>query len=211
MAVGRAGCSGARLGSDVTVSLQRLFIVRHGETAWSITRQHTGRTDLPLTAKGEHDARALGSRLAQFRFAAVLSSPLRRAQRTAVLAGFGAVLQPSQDLLEWDYGVYEGRRTTDIRNEFPGWHLFEHGCPGGESPQAVGMRADRVIARIGNIAGDVLVFAHQDILRVVAVRWLRLDVVNARFFPLSTASISILGYDHGIEEPAFELWNASNN
>lgn len=195
----------------MTTSLQRVFIVRHGETAWSITRQHTGRTDLPLTAKGEHDAQALAPRLAQVCFAAVLSSPLQRAQRTAVLAGFGADLQIDDDLLEWDYGAYEGRRTVDIRSEFPGWQLFEHGCPGGETPQAVGVRADRAIARIRNIAGDVLLFAHQDILRVVAVRWLRMNVVNGRFFPLCTASISMLGYDHGIDEPAFKLWNGSSN
>jgi probable phosphoglycerate mutase len=192
----------------VTPSLQRLFVVRHGETAWSVTRQHTGRTDLPLTAQGESDAEALAPWLAQFRFAAVLSSPLQRARRTAVLAGFGASLQPDPDLLEWDYGAYEGRRTVDIRREYPGWRLFEHGCPGGETPQNVSARADRAIGRIRRIAGDVLVFAHQDILRVIAVRWLGLDVSQGRFFPLSTASVGILGYDHGIDEPAFRLWNA---
>lgn len=211
MAVGHTGCGGTRLGSDVTAPLQRLFIVRHGETALSITRQHTGRTDLALTAQGERDAVALAPRLTQFRFAAVLSSPLQRAQQTAVLAGFGAALQPDHDLLEWDYGAYEGRRTVDIRSEFPGWQLFEHGCPDGETPQAVGVRADRVIARVRSIEGDVLMFAHQDILRVVAVRWLGLDVAMGRFFPLTTASISILGYDHSIDEPAFKLWNASSD
>ena len=153
----------------------KIYLVRHGETAWTISGQHTGRTDIPLTERGERDAQKLSARLRSMTFANVRTSPLQRAWRTGELAGFGARAEADADLLEWDYGAYEGRRTADIRAERPGWHLFEDGCPGGETVEAVGTRADRVIARIRACAGDVLLFAHRDILRVLAARRLAAD------------------------------------
>ena len=187
--------------------LSNVYLVRHGETAWTVSRQHTGRTDLPLTEKGEHDAQALSVRLTSMRFDTVLTSPLQRARRTGELAGFGDAAQPDPDLMEWDYGAYEGRRTVDIRNERPGWRLFKDGCPGGETLQAVGVRADRVIGRIRALPSDVLVFAHRDLLRILATRWLGLPAEEARHLYLTTASLSILGYDHDLDEPVIRLWN----
>ena len=187
--------------------LANAYLVRHGETAWAISRQHTSRTDIPLTERGEHDAQALSAQLNGMSFAQVLTSPLQRARRTAELAGFGDCAQPDPDLMEWDYGAYEGRRTAEIRAERPGWRLFKDGCPGGETLQAVSLRADRVIARIRALESDVLVFAHRDILRILAARWLSLSAVEARHFYLTTASLNILGYDHDINEPVIRLWN----
>ena len=186
----------------------KVYLVRHGETAWTVSGQHTGRTDLPLTEQGERDARTLGARLRGMTFARVLASPLQRARRTAELAGFGSSLEPDADLQEWDYGAYEGRRTADIQVERPGWRLFEHGCPGGETLDAVGARADHVIARARASAGDVLLFAHRDIVRVLAARWLGLSAHAGRHFFLATASLSILGYHHDLDEPVIHLWNA---
>jgi len=140
-------------------------------------------------------------------FANVLTSPLQRARRTGELAGFGAHAEADADLLEWDYGAYEGRRTADIRAERPGWHLFEDGCPGGETVEAVGARADRVIARIRACAGDVLLFAHRDIFRVLAARWLGVAAREGRYFYLAPASLSVLGYHHDLDEPVIRLWN----
>ena len=188
-------------------ALSKVYLVRHGETAWTISGQHTGRTDIALTERGERDAQELSARLKGLTFAKVLTSPLQRAWRTAELAGFGDSAQPDPDLMEWDYGAYEGRRTAEIRAEHPGWHLFKDGCPGGETLQAVSVRADRVIGRIRVLEGDVLVFAHRDILRILAIRWLNLPAVEARHFYLTTASLSILGYDHGLDEPVIRLWN----
>src|SRR5881409_4009972 len=148
-----------------------IYLARHGETAWSLTGQHTGLTDLPLTERGEQNARALGERLIGLNFAKVFTSPLQRAARTCELAGFGAVAEVDRDLLEWNYGEYEGRLTTDIHRERPDWQLFRDGCPGGESPNEVGRRADRAVKRVRAVQGDVLVFSSAHFLRVFAARW----------------------------------------
>ncbi len=185
----------------------RIVLVRHGETAWSLSGQHTGRTDIPLTERGEREALTLRARLAGRSFAHVFTSPLVRAARTCELAGFGAVAVPDPDLMEWGYGAYEGRRTVDIRIERPDWELFRDGCPGGEPPPDVSARADRVVARLREITGDALLFAHRDILRIVAVRWLRLPVETAERFLFSTAAVSVLGRDRAPHRPVIELWN----
>jgi probable phosphoglycerate mutase len=188
-------------------TLPVLYLARHGETAWSLSGQHTGLTDLPLTDRGEANARRLGGRLAGLRFAKVLASPLVRAARTCELAGFGAAAETDRDLVEWDYGEYEGRRTGDIRATRPDWDLFRDGCPGGESPHQVGARADRVIARVRAVRGDVLAFSSGHFLRVLAARWLGLEAVAGRYFLLGTASLSALGYEHGAREPVIRLWD----
>jgi probable phosphoglycerate mutase len=188
-------------------SLPRVYLARHGETAWTISHQHTGRTDIPLTARGEANARSLGERLAGETFEGVFVSPLGRARRTCELAGFGAQARPEADLLEWDYGSYEGRTTAEIRAERPGWYLFRDGCPGGESVEAVGARADRVVARARAARGHVILFGHSHFFRVLAARWLGLPAADARLFVLGTAALSILGYEHSLDEPAILLWN----
>jgi broad specificity phosphatase PhoE len=187
--------------------LPRVFLARHGETAWTISRQHTGLTDIPLTDRGERDAGQLGERLKGISFAKVFTSPLQRANRTCELAGFADVAEIDSDLVEWDYGDYEGRTTAEIRTQRPDWQLFLHGAPNGESVAAVAARADRVIARLRAISGDTLVFSSGHFSRVLAVRWLGLEVAAGRLFILSTASVCILGYDHGLDEPAIHLWN----
>jgi probable phosphoglycerate mutase len=184
-----------------------VYLARHGETAWSITGQHTGRTDIPLTAGGERNALSLHQRLEGVVFAKVLVSPRLRARRTCELAGFGDRAEVEPDLQEWDYGEYEGRRTADIRQERPDWYLFRDGCPGGESVEAIGGRADRVVAHLRALNGNVLIFSHGHILRVLAARWLGLPPGDARLFVLSTAALSILGYEHTRNEPAIRLWN----
>jgi len=192
-------------------SLPEVYLARHGETAWTLTGQHTGRTDIPLTARGEHNAMSLRQRLNGVTFAKVLASPLGRARRTCELAGFGDTGKIVADLQEWDYGDYEGRRTADIRQERPDWDLFRDGGPGGESVAAVGARADRVIARLRAIDGHVLLFSHGHFLRVLAARWLGLPAGAARYFLLSTAALSILGYEHTRDEPAIRLWNDTHH
>lgn len=187
--------------------LPRVWLVRHGETAWTITGQHTGRTDLALTPRGEEEARALGARLEDMRHATVFTSPLQRARQTCVLAGCGAAARDDADLVEWDYGAYEGVRTVDIRARRPAWRLFEDGCPDGETAAMVGARADRVIARARACGGDVILFAHRDVLRVLTARWLDMDAREGRRFTLSTASVSTLGYDHDLTEPVVAQWN----
>jgi probable phosphoglycerate mutase len=184
-----------------------VFLARHGETAWSLTGQHTGRTDLPLTERGERNAHALGERLSGLKFAKVFTSPLLRARRTCELAGFGSAATVDQDLVEWDYGEYEGRRTSEIRADRPEWQLFRDGCPGGESPDEVGARADRVVSRLRAVPGDVLIFSSGHFLRVLAARWLGLEPAGGRLFLLSTASLSALGYEHNISQPVICLWN----
>ncbi len=191
-------------------TLPLIVLVRHGETAWTLSGQHTGLSDIALTDAGCDSAKALNATLKNFTFAAVFTSPLKRARQTAELAGYGdiAVLEP--DLSEWDYGDYEGITTAAIRAERPDWRLFEHGCPNGESPEAVGERADRLIVRIQQIhgaSGNVLIFAHSDILRVLVARWLRLPALDGRRFLLATSSLSVLGYDHDLEEPAIRRLN----
>ena len=188
-------------------ALPVVYLARHGETAWTISGQHTGVTDLPLTAQGEAEAVRLGKRLEGLTFAAVLTSPLQRAVRTCGLAGFGSVAEVEPDLLEWNYGAYEGRTSADIRAERPDWQLFRDGCPGGESPDQVGARADRVIRRVRAIEGDVLVFSSGHLLRVFAARWLRLDPGAGRYFLLGTASLSVVGYEHDRSEPVIRLWD----
>jgi probable phosphoglycerate mutase len=182
-------------------------VARHGETAWSVSGQHTGTTDLPLTDRGERNARRLEERFRGVTFAKVFTSPLQRATRTCELAGFGSVAEIDRDLLEWNYGKYEGRRTVEILADRPGWQLFRDGCPGGESPDQVGARADRVVNRVRAIDGDVLVFSSGHFLRVFAARWLGLDAAFGRYFVLSTASVSALGYEHNRSEPVIRLWD----
>ena len=186
-------------------------LIRHGETAWTLSGQHTGRTDIALTEQGESEALGLSAALLGMSFANVLTSPLRRARRTAELAGFAERAEADSDLMEWDYGEYEGRRTTDIKAERPRWDLFRDGCPGGETLDELSLRADRVIGRLRALPGNVLVFAHRDILRVLAVRWLGLSAVRARHFYLTTASQSILSYDHNLDEPVIRLWNETRH
>jgi probable phosphoglycerate mutase len=188
-------------------TLPQVYFVRHGETAWSLTGQHTGRKDLPLTERGERDAMALKERLRGLEFAKVFTSPLQRAMRTCELAGFGAVAERDSDLMEWDYGQYEGRRLADILKERPDWFLFRDGCPGGESPQEVGIRADRVLSRIRPAKGNVLLFSSGHILRVITARWLRLEPSAASLFFLGTGSLSALGYEHDQSRPVIRLWN----
>ena len=184
-----------------------IYLARHGETAWSLSGQHTGLTDLPLTERGQRNARQLGERLAGLTFAKVFTSPLQRAARTCALAGFGEMAEVDRDLVEWDYGDYEGRRTAEILAERPDWSLFRDGCPRGESPDQVGDRADRVVSRLRGVQGNVLLFSSGHFLRVLAARWLGLDPAAARYFLLSTASVSALGYEHNLYEPVIRLWD----
>jgi probable phosphoglycerate mutase len=191
----------------MSTPLPAVYLARHGETAWSLSGQHTGLTDLPLTERGERNARRLGERLRGMAFARVFTSPLQRAARTCALAGFGDRAEVVPDLVEWNYGAYEGKRTAEIHQERPDWNLFRDGCPGGESIAEVGARADRVIARLRTLEGDVLLFSSGHFLRVLAARWLGVDPSAGRFFVLSTATLSILGYEHNKAEPAIRLWN----
>src|SRR5579859_2772439 len=188
-----------------------VYLARHGETAWAITGQHTGLTDLPLTERGECNARQLRERLSGLTFAKVFTSPLQRAMRTCELAGFGSVAQIDRDLVEWDYGEYEGRLTVDILAERPGWELFRDGGPGGESPQQVAARADRVVERVRAAAGDVLLFSSGHFLRMLATRWIGMEGLNARSLLLGTASLSALSYEHSLSQPAIRLWNDTHH
>jgi probable phosphoglycerate mutase len=185
-----------------------IYVARHGETAWSLSGQHTGLTDLPLTERGERNARRLGERLKGLSFTRVFTSPLQRAAKTCELAGFGATAEVDRDLLEWNYGAYEGRRTAEILAELPDWQLFRDGCPGGESPEQIGARADRVVSRLRAVQGDVLLFSSGHFLRVLAARWLGLEPGGGRYFLLSTASLGTLAYEHNsLSEPVIRLWN----
>jgi len=192
-------------------SLPSVYLARHGETAWSLSGQHTGLTDLPLTARGERNAARLGEKLKGLAVAKVYVSPLQRARKTCELAGFGAVAEVDPDLLEWNYGAYEGRRTADIHVERPDWQLFRDGCPGGELPEQVGERADRVVARVRAVQGNVLLFSSGHFLRVLASRWLGLAAGAGRYFLLSTASFSSLTYEHNVAQPVIGLWNDTNH
>ncbi len=187
--------------------LPRLYLARHGETEWSRSGQHTGMTDLPLTAQGEREATLLGGRLPRGPFALVLTSPLQRARRSCELAGFGHVAAVDTDLLEWDYGDYEGLRTAEIVAKRPGWNIFNDGCPAGESVADVARRADRVVARVRAIDGDVLVFSSGHFLRMLAARWLGQPPAVGGLLFLGTASLSVLGFDHHRGEPVIRLWN----
>jgi broad specificity phosphatase PhoE len=189
-------------------SLPDVYLARHGETVWTINRKHTGLTDLPLTERGVRNARSLGERLEGAEFAHVFSSPLQRAYYTCELAGFKDVAVIDPDLVEWNYGDYEGLPTAEIVKKRPGWNIFDDGCPGGESLADVTARADRVIRKLRALdGGDILLFSSSHILRVLTARWLGLEAGGGRYFYLGTATLSALGYDHGKEEPVIRLWN----
>jgi broad specificity phosphatase PhoE len=189
-------------------NLPIIYLARHGETAWSLTGQHTGLTDLPLTERGEYTARRLGERLRGLTFAKVFTSPLQRATKTCELAGFADRAEVNPDLVEWDYGDYEGRRGSEIRTDRPDWNLFRDGCPRGESPAQVAARADRVISRVRAIDGNVLLFTSGHFIRVLATSWIELEpTVNSRSFMLSTASLSALGYEDSLSRPVIRFWN----
>ncbi len=181
------------------------WLVRHGETAWSKSGQHTGRTDVPLTDAGRAQGRRLRRKFERRRFALVLSSPMSRALETARLAGFGDVVEIDPDLHEWDYGRYEGMTTSEIRKAAPGWSVWTHPIPGGETADEVAARVDRVIARVRAAPGDAALFAHGHFLRALAARWLGLPATEGRLFALSTATVSILGWER--ETPVVERWN----
>jgi broad specificity phosphatase PhoE len=193
-------------------ALPVVYVARHGETAWSLSGQHTGLTDLPLTSNGELNARRLGERLKGLRFAKVFTSPLQRAKRTCELAGFGAVAEIDPDLVEWNYGEYEGLRSAEIFAERPDWQLFRDGCPGGESPAQISERADRVVQRVRKVSGNALLFSSGHFIRVLASRWLGLAPISmGKYLLLNTASLSALSYEHNLSEPAIRLWNDVNH
>ncbi len=183
-----------------------IYLARHGETAWSLTGQHTGLTDLPLTERGRLNAARLGERLRGTTFEHVFTSPLQRARDTCLLAGFGAGAKIDPDLVEWNYGAYEGLRSAEIHKQAPDWELFRDGCPGGESPQDVSARADRVVAKLLGLSGTVLLFSSGHFLRALAARWLEMDVSGGRFLFLGTASLSCLGWEHD-RDRVIRLWN----
>jgi probable phosphoglycerate mutase len=184
-----------------------IVLVRHGETEWTLSGRHTGRTDIPLTERGREQARALAAELSRWQFALVLTSPLARANETCRLAGLGEQAQEREELMEWDYGDYEGRTTPEIRREHPGWTLWRDGVPNGETEAEVRARVDRVSAELRSVAGDAAVFAHGHMLRVLAARWLGLEPEAGRLFALDPASISVLGYER--ETAVVRLWNRS--
>ena len=188
--------------------LPKLYLARHGDTAWTDSHQHTGRTDLPLNERGVEHARQLGERLRGFSFVRVFTSPLQRAKKTCELAGFGAVAEVDPDLIEWDYGRFEGALTSDILKSRPGWELYRDGCPEGESPQDVAARADRFIARVRRMEGDVLAFSSGHIIRMIAARWNGLAPADGRVFFCRPASVGVLGFEHDSpEQPIVRLWN----
>jgi probable phosphoglycerate mutase len=185
--------------------LGELWLIRHGETEWSLSGAHTGRTDIPLTERGHAEAVALGNLLAGHRFALVLTSPMQRAEETCRLAGFGDVAQVDPDLREWDYGDYEGRSTPEIRSEKPDWFLWRDGVPNGETVEQVAARAERVIARATAVDGDTALFAHGHILRILTAQWLGLNADCGRLFAMGTASVSTLGHER--ETRVITRWN----
>ena len=192
----------------MTTALPKLFLARHGDTAWTDSHQHTGRTDLPLNERGEAHARQLGEQLRGFSFGRVFTSPLRRASKTCELAGFGAGAEVDHDLIEWDYGRFEGKLTSDVLKEQPGWELYRDGGPDGESPADVAVRADRFIARVNGVAGDVLAFSSGHIIRMIAARWLGLPPAAGRYFFCDPASVGVLGFEHDRrDQPVIRLWN----
>ena len=189
----------------------RLYLLRHGETAWSLSGQHTGRTDIPLTEQGADEARQLGNRLNCVNFTHVLCSPLQRARQTCALAGLRQAPEIEADLIEWSYGEYEGRSSAAILNERPGWSIFRDGCPQGETPTDILTRADRLIALLRLLHGNVALFTHGQFGGVLAARWVGFPLEAAQHFPLATASLSVLGYDHPHhpDVPVIETWNAN--
>lgn len=188
----------------------RLYLIRHGETEWSITGQHTGRTDIPLTRNGEDQARRLGARLKGMAFSQVLTSPLLRARQTCALVGLDRAPEIEADLIEWDYGEYEGRRTVEILGQRPDWSIFRDGCPRGETPARIQARADALLARLRQMDGNIALFSHGQFGGVVAARWIDLPLAEARHFPLDTASPCVLGYDpHHPGVAVIKAWNAN--
>lgn len=185
---------------------QEVYVIRHGETEWSLSGQHTGTTDLPLTENGRQLARLLKPLLTNYSFDLVLSSPLQRARETCTLAGFGEKAEVDTNLVEWNYGEYEGLTPTQIHEKRPGWMIFADGCPGGETPAEIGARADHAIARVRTVKGDVALFAHGHILRVLVARWLGLPATAGRHFLLHTGTLNVLSYYREI--PAVKIWNA---
>ncbi|AYG60067.1 histidine phosphatase family protein [Rhizobium jaguaris] len=184
-----------------------IYLVRHGQTEWSLSGRHTGRTDIPLTAAGEEAARKVAGRLPAIDFAAVWSSPSQRAKSTSALAGFGDARVIKEDLAEWDYGAYEGVTTKEILAQRPGWQLFRDGCPDGETAADVGGRADRIISELREVNGSALIFSSAHFLRVFAARWLGLPPEGGAHFVLDTTSISVLAYEHDLTEPVIRRWN----
>jgi probable phosphoglycerate mutase len=192
----------------VSTKLPKLYLARHGDTDWTDSRRKTGRTDLPLNERGIVRAREIGERLRKFTFGQVFTSPLQRASRTCELAGFGEVAEKNSDLVEWDYGDYEGTLSADIWRDRPDWELFRDGCPGGESALDVAARADRFISRVLHADGDVLAFSSGHIIRMIAARWLGLPPGAGRFFYCRPASVGVLGFEHDRKnEPIIGLWN----
>jgi len=192
----------------MSLVLPKLYLARHGDTAWTDSHQHTGRTDLPLNERGEEHARQIGAQLRRFTFSQVFTSPLQRASRTCELAGFKAGTEVDPDLIEWDYGRFEGKQTRDVLKERPGWELFRDGSPDAETPGDVAARADRFIARIHKIGGDVLAFSSGHIIRMIAARWFSLPPAMGRIFFCEPASVGVLGFEHNNpEEPVIRLWN----
>jgi probable phosphoglycerate mutase len=192
----------------MSADLPKLYLARHGDTAWTDSGQHTGRSDIPLNERGLERARQLGPRLHGLQFARVFTSPLQRASKTCELAGFGSVAAIDGDLVEWDYGRFEGKRTSEIQTEQPGWELFRDGCPGGESLDDVARRADRFIALVHAGAGNVLAFSSGHIIRMIAARWLGLPPAAGRYFFCDPASLGILGFEHNkLDQPIIRLWN----
>lgn len=190
----------------MTKEEQRVYLLRHGETEWSLNGRHTGVTDVPLTENGRVAARLLRPILAEVTFLLVLTSPLQRARETCELAGLGQFATVEPDLIEWNYGEYEGLKTEQIRLTRPGWSVFRDGCPGGETPDQIGARADRVLNTIRATEGNVALFAHGHILRVLAARWINLSASCGENFLLDTGTLNVLGYYR--ESPAFKIWNA---
>jgi broad specificity phosphatase PhoE len=196
-----------RVGASMDETLFKLYLIRHGDTAWAETHKHTGLTDIPLNVSGEQHARLLGERLNNLKFSRIFTSPLLRARRTCELAGFGKQAELDPDLVEWNYGDYEGRTTADIRRDRPNWDLFRDGCPNGEMLRNVAARADRFINKVRSEQGDVIAFSSGHIIRVIAAQWLSIGPEVGRCFLCSTASIGILGYEHDRSEPVIRLWN----
>ena len=192
-------------------STLRLYLIRHGETAWSLSGRHTGRTDIPLTPNGEDEARELGKLLQDIPFAHVLTSPLRRALQTCGLAGLDNTPEIEPCLAEWDYGEYEGQRSVDILEQRPNWNVYRDGCPRGEMPAQVSARADRLISRLLELEGNIALFTHGQFGSVLAARWIGLPVAEAEHFMLGTASLSILAFDlHHTAVPVIALWNVAS-
>jgi probable phosphoglycerate mutase len=192
--------------------VEQIYLIRHGETAWSLGGQHTGRTDIALTARGEAQARRVGERLHALQFSNVLVSPLQRARRTCELAGLSAGAQVDERLMEWDYGQYEGLTSAQIQQRQARWDVFRDGCPGGESPAQVCARADGVLTHLRALDGRAAIFSHGHFLRSLAVRWIELPILHGRNFGLAAGAVSLLGYEHrSLDEPAIELWNATTD